>query len=1056
MIDLRLEEDILTATLPEFLSTRPKYRYAYTNTKQQDIRFQGPMRHVRLTHLYKQTKLWNLQYIERELAISEIDDALDEFIQTFSLPYVIEQGTYKYNMLLGMHAHNVNYQDDVSELIANNPQLLNYLDDNPFSAIFELVNVDLQIYQYGQNIFNNEAEHTILFLKDNTNYGVIQALQKHPFSATHINWHLHKHIFVFHSREQLLNKLLSAGLEDSQLYQRQKTYSTKRGDRPTERMVTYIEDDHIRRIQAVFPLLLDNIFDVKLHKDSSMTWLKSYADMIYDSVKNSNSTITPEIRKLYLRMYNQYMRIFLPIEQYMLYDNTCWPFSEKITLKINVRLISSRENQPVLWKTPIDTENLISIVQPDEPINKLNFTAIPSTMIRLNDNITMYRAVKDMFSAIEYLPDAIENIPTLTMKEQALSRYISPDSEAQNFFNNQPPYLNSIMNVNRQVFEAVKRGNIQVSTGSMEHLCLCMHVKSGLIVGRTVLIDDKVVLRRNFNASTAKMITCYVKAFAQLYGEGSLINPGLRMVFFGVETEPAIDILKLFYGDKSLYIQGFGDRGIGRDKFRTKIEDALTLRIGCDILISDIDQADYEDPNEEKFDDITDFVCYVTELVISNATVGLVKISMPTYYIMNKISSTLNNKFSNVAINIVKLSTQKPYTYEAYIMLSHGSTLTNKGYLRNPVCDVYLEKISLQPMDLKIISTISNEINYDKPTLYRFVVDKNDVTDVSIAMHILSIHCSTITTRSVMVRSDNTGAFVTMSGIKDMKRVAIMNRMTDGTSANSYMHEQNGKLYLQKVPYLEDLISAFPNGFGSTYQNDYDSSMSVINVNALIRQVVYRVISKSIPVALLESLSRIRIIGGRDLGEMNAVYKLYKTPIEVYDAVGITREYPHVQISYRAQRYSFTESIPNHTLLLANYVIMNDVDGAPISSLEQINTIKKIISKISLGSIAYIQVYTDIVARNINVMTKNDSFLISANADKTVFKVQVSGYKAVEMCNYEQLLQLVSDNTGVNIIKLTYQDVLESCVLSSGILGDTGSWLLDLVLASTYIIEIRG
>nr|BBN21020.1 VP5 [Aedes pseudoscutellaris reovirus] len=1056
MIDLRLEEDILTATLPEFLTTRPKYRYAYTNTKQQDLRLLGPMRHVRLTHLYKHTKLWNLQYIERELTNVEIDDALDEFMQTFSLPYIIEKGTYKYNMLLGMHVHNISFQDDVSELIANNPQLLNYTNDNPLASIFELINIDLQIYQYGQNLFNNEVEHMILFLKDNTYHGVIQALQKHPFSATHVTWHLHKHIFVFYSREKLLNKLLATGLEDSQLYQRQKTYSTKRGDRPTERMITYIEDDHIRRIQAVFPLLLDNIFDVKLHRDSSMTWLKSYADTIYDSAKKSDSTVTPEIRKLYLRMYNQYMRVFLPIEQYMLYDTTCWPFSEKITLKLNVRLISSRESQPVSWKTPIDTENLISIVQPNNPINKLNFTAVPSTMIRLNDNIMMYRSVRDMFAAIEYIPDSNENIPTIEMKEQALSRYISPDSEAQNFFNNQPPYLNSIININRQVFEAVRRGNIQVSTGSVEHLCLCMYVKSGLIVGRTVLIDDKVVLRRNFNASTAKMLTCYVKAVTQLYGEGSLIYPGLRLVFFGVETEPAMDVLKLFYGDKSLYVQGFGDRGIGRDKFRTKIEDALTLRIGCDILISDIDQADYQDPSEEKFNDIIEFVCYLTELVISNATIGLVKISMPTYYLLNKISQNINNKFSKVNINIVKLSTQKPYTYEAYLLLSHGSTLTTKGYIKNPVCDVYLEHISLQPQEVKIISTISNEINYDKPTLYRLVVDKNDVTDVSIAMHILSIHCSTIITRSVMVKNDNTGAFVTMSGMKDMKRVSIMNRMTDGTNENAYMYEDNGKLYLQKVPYLEDLVSAFPNGFGSTHQNDYDSSASVINVNALVRQVVYRVISKSIPVALLESLSRIRIVGGRDLGEMSAVYKLYKIPVEVYDTVGITREYPHVQISYRAQRYQFTESVPNHTLLLANYVIMNDIDGAPISSAEQINTIKKIISKIGLGSIAYVQIYSDVVARHINIMTKNDSFLISANADKTVFKVQVSGYKAVEMCNHEQLLQLVSDNTGVNIIRLTYQDVLESCVLSSGILGDTGSWLLDLVLASTYIIEIKG
>nr|QRW41794.1 MAG: turret [Elemess virus] len=1055
MTNQRAEEDPLVAEVPTLFRRLPLYRYEFID-RTHSLRFQGLFRYVQLTHDDIESELYRLQFKQEKATPEEVKIAVEQFIGNFNLPCEQETKTvFRYNWLIAVHARNNSYKDEISRAVLRNPRLLNYHpQERPFSEIFMQFKKNIVIDCYDGNIFNSARQYQIEFIRDNTIEGVKEALLNRKYSLTHVSWNLHKHIFIYETEQGFINKILDSILSDMTLYHQQKASKIDSRPRPSERMVTYCDVDHAKRLLAIAPFYLEHLYEVKPHRESLFTMLKTFADELYD---DPTVEVSDDERLMYLYAYDHPWVALLLSEQYVNYSAEYWPYVVLLTATYQGFAISSRQRKPVLWTTAIETH----FDKLDE--EPATFMAIPTSNIPLMDSVNYYTNVDSMFKFVSYGPNI--SVPSIgsTSKAAAIQRYSRNDSHAQTYMNNLGFDMHSLYERGSSLITKILASEIRVSKYSLNHLVLCMMVERGIISLSSVTLDTNFKRRARLNSSLVKMISNYIYAFERIHKteaeSGVYAINGFSVSFLGAETEPAMDVLKLFYGTYNLRVSGYGNRAIGLDKERVMFEDLGLTKLKCDVIISDINQTDFEIVNAAEYDKTLKLLTDITVTATLASKVAMIKINLPSNYLLNVLALAVYRIQPSLRIRLIRFAAQKPFTYECFLTVENANATSYVGFLDNPITRIYQEQFSLDAKRPYVTHTLDNIIRDESPTIIRAVAKMDYAEGLFTVATYLSMICGHIITRASDPDVSFERSLVYFTAKPSEKRKAITMRLKFDDGENTYIDEDGNTrcAFAFEIPHF---LASVPNGFGQIGPKDHDVCFKIRGVNGLMKNLVYKRIKNQIPQSAGERFTSILMIGGRDLDELVAVSHLYKVPIICWDPSKPDYEYTNLQITQKSSMYEFSSVIPNNTLVLCLYTIMNQVDGTPVSATEQVNKINQLFdaANASSGTSVFLQCYWNEGAKHLLEMSENDHFYVTKNTSESesVYSVSVSDYTATPMIDVAAINKIVRDRNNVTVLPLHYQAVLETTMNSLGVLSETGAMLLGLTLASTCLLQLDG
>ncbi|QIQ51340.1 VP4 [Erinnyis ello cypovirus 2] len=928
--------------------TASNYYHKYDKTHMKhDFRFTGILRYLDLTTSDLGTPLFvRLDKPEDFKDPQELLLLVQQFFSTFTLLVSTTDVTprTRYNWIIANALRAGVLKPEITNAIYADPRLINYeLGENPFQKFIISYGQDIIPGIRGFHIPNSGVYRSLRYARytydlifidayDNDQIDdVIKRLYNRGVFGMHVTWSWNAfHIFKYTDIDSLRHHLCTRILE---------TWTEFRNVELNR------ADDIQRPTQVIVPLLSDKTCSTLI------TYAQAYDFQRLQRYKNSDDLVNEmlEDAKLYddninvLQKSHDLPYLHLPkiMEGWRLPNN----------YNMYSYIFYSDTIRPQLRSNEIRSYRLGEVVKHLEPFGELITNPISPVLSAADENVVKTTLVgemgsinDDLLDCTAYMPDIVVSGEDILEQQQDIipviaagpTKFMTDIKNMQNFGNLITPAagrrITSLMNGELIALTLKEKQIMEVLVGSR----IVFSERYNNATNSTIyipIIPDVRPSIRYLNSSTFKMMALFLhclQVFENVYN-GS-IKPSI--LFLGVENEPAIDIIRMYYKDRISTVSGIGAQALNHTRAHVGV--TPTLPMNADIIISDIN---FESDN---------YNTYLAEheqifKMIKHASICVMKLQVFSSFLFNALLAEQNTGTRYVLLP----NGRKTYSMEAYL---YYSSLTStravlNGYSSDHPLNLYTTKSythdesfvndrnRVDRLDLLTENELDNMDAYFKATranISTLRVKKSSYIDVRDQV-------AQLTNRLVMFSTlSDSDDFISIHS-PDYTRLAM-------TSRRRHMLGDTEETTVSK------------DGFGLLHRFKTVSLYNSISMYSFIKMVLYARVQQDIRELIEEPANRfecVQDIGCRNLTGMAVMMGLDDLQYFGYDVIDLnTNALINNDIVYTSGVFDFeNDEFMDRAIILIIFTIHN-----PIANETPKDQIDKIIANIRrrTGSVVYV------------------------------------------------------------------------------------------------------
>ncbi|AKP18605.1 VP4 [Lutzomyia reovirus 1] len=1002
---------------------RRSFRYTYhfdTDTYKHTLQLHGLGKYLLFGPQDHQHTLFSLpiKYHNIPIPTQDLNFQLTEFLRTINLPVALtDDPNVRYNWLLASYLRSV-ARNHAHVKYKSNTAILNYVyGENPFYKILQLIHADnpiqerirtsISIPQIQPNIFDQTTNTRLttfwnVYHEQEINT-LIGYLVGRGLRTTHIShswnaFHTFDYADVNDMYEHQCRTLLESWRDFRDLQIR-----TKRSVNRRSQILLQLSDNELSiMIQALTSVYdLDKLVFIE-QTDDPIATVRSLASQ-YISTPIYQQAIE-HYRVIYLPAKLKTLRHTTPMYEYPLII-----FTGEVPEEENLRIVNTQYGIVNLLVEPFG----------DPFTYETTFAGTPTFQIRRRITNDVRALAPNQFSSHRY-PGTITTWDDMTHAQQYLEakQFLdSPMPETAYDLNNRTRPLDQLNHLHMSMIKDI--GDIYaISRFSTTHFFLQCSIQERIPYSANGLIwpPTDFTIRR-INNSTYKMCALFRYAF-MLSQQLTTIIP--KVTFWGVENEPAIDILMKMY---DIEINGIGERALNYT--RGRIGYLPTFNLASGIIISDIEiQGDDIDVITEQYVRLAVHAC--------NSQIAIIKIVPGLPYIINSIITQIRTMSSTKHMEIILPNGRKALSSEVYLLirtLAIDDDSAQLYYEDSDAIAIYINHLRDQEYrKLTYTEFVSHTLPSGPPqndddlsrrlgTIYAISSHQDNAAQV---INCLSQHCS----RVQLYKRDKHDVHVCILGQPTFERMVLGSRAitTLGTTERTI---------------------TIPFGFGQSTNTLSKPHFTLIEATNLIRLVIHHAvrmdIKKLITTSPNHSFIRMIDIGGRNMTGLSLLENLSEVKYELYEYQLINdTNWANYNAAYYRGLYEWNRIIPANSVVLALFVLQS-----PVQPSDQLTALTELsqATKQSNGTVTYFTYFhhsiADIIRRSLDPIPN----------------VQMTESGMVQWATYDPISTLTDSEVQASVgqfdaLLLDGRLVNETCMLNRVFPAPhTTSYFLDLLKA---------
>ncbi|AYA29389.1 hypothetical protein [Daphnis nerii cypovirus] len=1052
--DSRKRLELLSTDVPEFLQRRlirdRDYIYTFNAlTRVHTLRLFGLYKYTLFSESDKQHALFSLPISSRNEAIDAdvLEYEINAFVQQLSsLPYHREEGAL-YNWLLASAARANNYAEPWARAVAKDPRLCNYMQErNAFERIFEIINNEsLDIPNATSNWFSFERAGVIMRIFTPTldmQTIITKVMNGKVEAACHVTYHFNApHVFIYSHINAMYSHFIDNLYHDWNQERNLRSGAVIILERICERLIPLNANEEIRKLSAlgnVYPYIKGQ---PTINESTKVKDLLHLADSMRDD----------ELRApYYLSSLQRQHDIYMPFELFTFFRsiNLTIPFkvrslpSEISADYINDTLTSNMSNK-VTWE--LASSGAIGFSR-----KMIEGNQISSSHLRVTEVNAISVQLNEML-AMQYDAPTTTLRPSLDEEREmmiaAQNRFMSPASRMMLHFNNvsylRPKALLSALIRNEITRIKDKKAEREVRYSASEELLLFMGTNREYFVKESEDENEYIIIENGdklapsgqlrYNNSTPKLLSIYGIMINRVLAGGpyvtNLMNEGESLVVLGAIDEPMVGILR-DYHDRArvrVSITGLGDNANGT--FIRDVIPSLSMRnLKATYVLSDIDSI------ADKFETVEEMIAFVIEILracYAISSTGAFKINEPSGALILALRDELIKLSRRVATyRVLRVSTQNMFTNEAFfIYYPRSSDFEIDQYLldhESVVITSYMQSVSGN--DVAFVPGVYNKIDADELNgeYSNIIALSVPYARIHETFENMSLYCST-----VMTSLNEARTHINVVGKTSYDRMHLVSRSDDHlfddrlmkrTNIQSFGGTKNNTITISRYSFAPWYVIHRHGTYVAI--NEY---LSDANVYAIIDEVVS--------------------IGGRNQTDI----KMWPVDVDVriIDPNAVEGDYTHKNIIIERAFFDW-QTIEDDKCYIATFVVMTSPQGAPITSIDQINSIKAMAHAIANANNSYFvfNCYTQRTLNAFGLSSLHDRIKVNMEAGT----IAIANYAPVQVLDYEEIVNTVEEE-GCVISEITMSvDHLVQAMAMEGMVPDAFKSIYALTAAASVPI----